>query len=64
MKPARISVSGGKIADNIATAVVTESYDSGDKAITVKVVNQGGLKIDAVSCPGSQGSLPAAPGMN
>jgi len=64
MKPARISVSGNTVANNVATTTVTETYDSGDKTITVRVVDQGGLKIDSVSCPGSQGGLAPSPGMN
>lgn len=58
--PDSIQVTTNKSTDGIANLTVTELYtDSPSKGtISVNVVNQGGLKIDSLTCGGTLGNLP------
>ena len=59
--PTSIQATGKSTGSGIAKVSVEEIYGtSGDNAaVSVNVVNQGGLKIDSVTCPGSLGTLAA-----
>ncbi len=47
------TVSGSKSTNGVATVVVK---DSANGTITVRVVDQGGLKVDGITCPGNLGN--------
>ncbi len=59
--PTSVKVTGNTSANGVATVSVQEVFGSGNLNISVNVVNQGGLKVDSLTCPGSLGNLPAPP---
>jgi Tfp pilus assembly protein PilE len=57
--PTSITIASRTVTGQTATVLVNEVFGSDSvDGITVKVVNQSGLKIDLVTCPGSLGNLP------
>ena len=55
------TASGSKTKDGVATVLLKR--ESGD-TITVRVVDQGGLKVDGVTCPGETGNMEPHPSDN
>jgi hypothetical protein len=64
--PATVKATGVSSSNGVAVISVLETYTvaSDDLTITAHVVDQAGLKIDSLTCPGTLGTLSAPPAEN